>query len=134
MFCNVSFHFEAGSPCGTCVWCVCAKSLQSCLTLCDPMDCSLPGSSVLGLPQARILEWVAMPSSWGSSQPGEQTCVYVSCIGGQFLHHWRHLLVVLRRLPAAPGALVQTSLVVASRRLAVLSARVLRLISIVQMR
>ena len=38
---------------------------QSCLTLCDPMDCSPPGSSVHGIPQARILEWVAMPSSRG---------------------------------------------------------------------
>ena len=46
-----------------------AKSLQSCPTLCDPMDCSLPGSSVHGILQARILEWVAMPSSRGSSQP-----------------------------------------------------------------
>ena len=41
--------------------------LQSCLTLCDPMDCSLPGSSVHGILQARILEWVAIPSSRGSS-------------------------------------------------------------------
>ena len=44
-----------------------AKSLQSCLTLCDPMDCSLPGSSVHGILQARILEWVAMPPLRGSS-------------------------------------------------------------------
>ena len=43
----------------------CAKSLQSCLTLFDPIDCSLPGSSVHGILQARILEWVAMPSSRG---------------------------------------------------------------------
>ena len=43
-----------------------AKSLQSCLTLCDPMDCSLPGSSVHAV-QARILEWIALPSSGGSS-------------------------------------------------------------------
>ena len=43
---------------------------QSCLTLCDPMDCSPPGSSVHGILQARILEWVAMPSSRGSSSPG----------------------------------------------------------------
>ena len=41
----------------------CAKLLQSCPTLCDPMDCSPPGSSVRGILQARILEWVAMPSS-----------------------------------------------------------------------
>ena len=47
----------------------CAKSLQSFLTLCDPMDCSLPGSSVSGILQARILEWVAMPFSRASSQP-----------------------------------------------------------------
>ena len=40
---------------------------QSCLTLCDPMDCSPPGSSVPGILQARILEWVAFPFSKGSS-------------------------------------------------------------------
>ena len=39
-----------------------AHSFQSCSTLCNPMDCSLPGSSVLGIPQSRILEWVTMPS------------------------------------------------------------------------
>ena len=60
------------------------KLLQSCLTLCNPMDCSLPGSSVHGISQARILEWVAMSSSRGSSQPRNQTCVsYVSCTGRQ---------------------------------------------------
>ena len=47
--------------------CVCAESLQSYLALCDPMDCSPPGSSVHGILQARILEWVAIPSSRGSS-------------------------------------------------------------------
>ena len=50
-----------------------AKSLQSCPTLCDVMDCSLPGSSVYGILQARILEWVAMPFSRGSSQPRYRT-------------------------------------------------------------
>ena len=44
-----------------------AKLLQSCPTLCDPMDYSPPGSSVHGILQARILEWVAMSSSRGSS-------------------------------------------------------------------
>ena len=44
---------------------MCVKLLQSCLTLCDPMDCSLPGSPVHGLLQARILEWVATRSSRG---------------------------------------------------------------------
>ena len=63
-----------------------AKSLQSYLTLCNPMDCSLPGSSVHGILQARILEWVAMPSSRGSSRPWDQTLgSYVSGIGRQVL-------------------------------------------------
>ena len=44
-----------------------AKSLQSCLAFCDPLDCSLPGSSVHGILQTRILEWVPVPSSRGSS-------------------------------------------------------------------
>ena len=43
------------------------KVIQLCLTLCDPLDCSLPGSSAHGILQARMLEWVAMPSSRGSS-------------------------------------------------------------------
>ena len=64
----------------------CAKSLQSCPTLCDPMDCSLPGSFVHGILQARILEWVAMPSSRGSFWPRDWTCSScASCIAGGFL-------------------------------------------------
>ena len=55
---------------------------QSCLTLCNPMDYSLPGSSVPGILQARILEWVALPSSRGSSQPRDWT--WVSHIAGGF--------------------------------------------------
>ena len=54
---------------------VCAKSLQSCPAVCDPMDCSPPGSSVHGILQVRILEWVAMPSSRGSSPPRDRTHV-----------------------------------------------------------
>ena len=46
---------------------------QSCLTLCDPMDCSPPGSSIHEISQARILEWVAIPSSRVSSQPMDRT-------------------------------------------------------------
>ena len=46
---------------------VCAKSLQLCTALCNPMDCSPSGSSVHGILQARILEWVAIPFSKGSS-------------------------------------------------------------------
>ena len=49
--------------------------VQSWLTLCDPMDCSPPGSSVHGIRQARILEWVVMHFSKGSSQPRDQTQV-----------------------------------------------------------
>ena len=53
---------------------------QSCPTPCDPVDCSPPGSSVRGILQAAMLEWVAIPFSRGSSQPRDQTCV--SCISG----------------------------------------------------
>ena len=51
------------------------KVAQSCPTLCDPMDCSLPGSFVHGILQAKMLEWVAIPFSRGSSQPRDQTQV-----------------------------------------------------------
>ena len=50
--------------------CVCAKLLQLCLTLCNPMDCSPPGSSVHGILQARILQWVACPPSGDLPNPG----------------------------------------------------------------
>ena len=81
--------YELSTPCTILeVWsfnvlldeiCVSVKLLQSCPTLCDPMDCSFPGSSVHGILQARILEWVTMPSFRGSSQLRDQT--YVFCIG-----------------------------------------------------
>ena len=61
---------------------LCVLVAQACLTLCDSMDCSLPGSFVHGIVQARILEWVAIPSSRGSSQPRDRT--WVSCIAGRF--------------------------------------------------
>ena len=68
---------------------LCAKSLQSCLIHCDPMDCSLPGSSALGILQTRMLEWVAFSSSRGSSQPRDRTHVScISCSGRQILYHW----------------------------------------------
>ena len=62
--------------------CYCCLVAKSCLTLCDPMDCSPPGPSDHGIFQARILEWVAISFSRGSSQPRNQTCV--SCIGSKF--------------------------------------------------
>ena len=58
------------------------KVAQSRLTLCDHMDCSLPGSSVRGILQARMLEWVAFPFSRRSSQPRDGT--QVSRIAGRF--------------------------------------------------
>ena len=67
-----------------CMLC-CAKSLQSCPTLCNPVNCSPPGSSVYGILQARILEWAAMLSTSRSSRPRDQThgpCS--SCIAGRF--------------------------------------------------
>ena len=54
--------------------CVCVKLLQSCPTLSSLKDCSPPGSSVRGIPQVRILGWVAIPSSRASSRHRDQTC------------------------------------------------------------
>ena len=59
---------------------------QLCTTLCDTMDCSLPGSHVPGILQARILEWVANSFSRGSSWPRDRTCV--SCTGRWILYPW----------------------------------------------
>ena len=62
---------------------------QSFPTLCNPMDCSLPGCSVYGIFQARILEWVANSFSRGSSWPWDGTCIScVSCTGRQVLISW----------------------------------------------
>ena len=74
------------------VQCVCVRvsvwaHAQLCQTLCDPMDCGPPGSSVHGILQARILEWVAISSSRGSSRPRFQTCIScISSIGRQVLY------------------------------------------------
>ena len=65
--------------------CVHARSLQLCPALCDPRNCSWPGFSVHWVLQARLLDWVAVSSSGGSSQIRDQTCVScVSFIGRQF--------------------------------------------------
>ena len=72
--------------------CWAALLLQSCPTLCDPVGCSPPGSSVHGIFQARVLEWVAMSFSRGSSQPRDQTHIAsVSYTDRQILYHKRHL-------------------------------------------
>ena len=65
--------------------CMHAKSFQSCPTLCNLMDCGLPGSSIHGILQARTLEWIVMPSYRGSSWSRDRTCVsYISYIAGRF--------------------------------------------------
>ena len=87
--------------------------------LCNPMDCSLPGSSVHGTLQARVLEWVAISYSRGSFWLRYQTCVScVSCIYQQILHHCTkilkemgtpdHLTCLLRNLYAGQKATVRT--------------------------
>ena len=67
--------------------CVCTKSLQLCLTLCNPMNCSLPGSSVHGIFQARILEWVAISKLWKILEemgiPYHITCLLRNLYAGQ---------------------------------------------------
>ena len=82
-----------GDVCGSLVWLKSGKDLwskvhflvtQLCLTLCNLVDCSPPGSSVHGILQGRRLEWVAMPSSRGSSQSRDQT--QISHIAGRFLY------------------------------------------------
>ena len=71
---------------------LCMLLLQSCLTLCNPMDHSPPGSFVHGILQTLILEWVAILSFRGSSEPRDETHVScVSCIGSQVLYHKHHL-------------------------------------------
>ena len=89
-----------------------AKSLQSCPTLCSPVGCSPSGSSVHEILLARILDWVAMPSSRGSSWPRDQTGISrISYIGRWVLYQWCHLgnwhlCVPLSNLPQplSPGS------------------------------
>ena len=67
---------------------MCAESLQLCPALCDPVDCSLPGSAVHGIFQARILERVAMPFSRESSTPGIKSMSLMStCTVKQVVYH-----------------------------------------------
>ena len=82
---SIRCQTERGYDCCPSIhYCVCA---QSCLVLCSPMDCSPPGSSVHGIFPARILQWGAISSSKGTSQPRDQTCVTcVSYIAGRFFN------------------------------------------------
>ena len=69
---------------GLCLTVLVRVCMHSCVRLCDPMGCSLPGCSVHGIFQARILEWAAISSSRGSSPPRNQIRVFcVSCTGRQ---------------------------------------------------
>ena len=69
--------------------CVCIQLTQSCLTLYNPMDCRLPGTSVLGIFQATILEWVATSYTRGSFQPKHWILIScISCVGRQILYYW----------------------------------------------
>ena len=69
------------------------------LTLCDPLDCSPPGSSVHGILQARILEWVAISSSRGSSQPRDWTHIScISCISRRILYHWVTTMMIKSKI------------------------------------
>ena len=76
---NQTMHFELKVK-------VKVKSLSSVRTLCNPVDCSPPGSSIHGILQARILEWTAIPFSRGSSWLRDQT--RVSCFAGRFFTIW----------------------------------------------
>ena len=79
---KIHISFPCYRPC-----CVCLV-VESCLDLCDPMDCRPPGSSVPGISQTRTLEWVAMPSSRGSSRTRDWTHIsWISCTGRQVLYH-----------------------------------------------
>ena len=76
LICSRFFTTEAaGKPLLLCMW-----SRSVCPTLCSPIDCSLPGSSVHGIFQARVLEWVAISFSRGSSQPRDWTSVSLTVV------------------------------------------------------
>ena len=66
--------------------CVCVLIAQLCTTLCDPIDYSPPGAPVHGILQARMLQWIAIPFSTGSSWPRDWT--WVSYIAGRFFTIW----------------------------------------------
>ena len=96
--------------------CMRAQSRQSSPTLCNPVNYGSPGFSVYGILLARILERVAMPSSRGSSWPGDQTCTsYVSCTGRWVLYDWCHLgsqrsLLLFIKVPSTTPGLMFLSL------------------------
>ena len=78
------YNFEVCSMCN-----YESEVAQTCLTLCNPVDCILPGSSIHGILQARILEWVTISFFRRSSKPRDRTLVYL---------HWRQMLYPLNHL------------------------------------
>ena len=84
---------------------MCVLVTRSCLTLCNPMDCSPPGSLVPGILQGRILEWLC--SSWGSSWPTDWT--WVSHIAGRFFTVWATIYTLLKSLKNSDGVQVGDS-------------------------
>ena len=107
---SLSSKYSYPHPCPPAAVSLCAKSLQLCLTLCDPRDSWLPSSSVRGIFQARILEWVAISSSRGSIWPRGGTWVsYLSCIGQACSSllvppekPWKHASLKCRKLRVIP--------------------------------
>ena len=88
---------------------VCTCALL-CLTLCNHVDCCPPGSSAHGIFQARILEWVAISCSRGSSQPRDRTPISDgSCTGRQVLHHWGTWEAPLFHVPCTSSSLAEFS-------------------------
>ena len=81
-------------------WTLCLVHVQLCPILCNPMDCGPPESSVHGIFQARILEWVVISSSRGSSWPRDRTrASWVSCIGRRILYHYATWEVLNIKMP-----------------------------------
>ena len=74
--CSAAIHY----------FCYCCLVAKSCLSLCNPMDCNPPGSFNHGIPQARIVEWVAIYFSRGSSRPRDWTCIPE--LAGRFFITW----------------------------------------------
>ena len=108
----------AGQPGDKSLWdrasvneaCVLGLVAQSWPTVCDPMDCSPPGSSVCGILQAEMLEWVAISFSRGSSRSRDQT--WVSHIAGRFFTIWatREALMLIKWVTISPVTLVGSTM------------------------
>ena len=94
--CHSVFNDNQSVKRGYCLITKWSEVAESCLTLCDPMDCSLQCSSIHGFIQARVLEWVAISFSRGSSQPRDQT--WVSRIVGRCFTIWATREVLITKV------------------------------------